>query len=262
MQITVPDTAARSGGWIVWREGPIAALLLDRPEKRNAVDLATWAALPSLLASLAADEDVRVLLVGSATPGLFCAGADIGEMLTNRDDPAWLAENQLAIGEAQHALARFSKPVVAFIDGDCIGGGCALALACDIRVATPRARFGITPARLGIVYPMHDTKLLMDLVGPGQAKRLLFSGRLIDAGEARAIGLIEEVGDDVGEMLAVIAANSSASHRGNKEIVRRILDGQVDEDAATRGIFLDAFSGRDFREGARAFVEKRAPDFS
>ena len=193
---------------------------------------------------------------------MFCAGADIGELSANASDPAWRARNQLAINTAQHDLAHADKPVIAFIDGDCVGGGCGLALACDIRVATPRARFGITPAKLGLVYPLHDTKLLVDLVGPGQAKRILFTGALLDADEALRIGLIDLIADSPDALVDSIAANSMHSTRQSKAMIRRILDGQSADDAETLHMFAAAFEGADFSEGVAAFLAKRRPHFT
>ena len=247
------------------KQGAIARLLIDRAAKRNAFTQAMWDALPPLLAEAMADPQIRVLVLRSAAAGVFSAGADIGEFSTGARDPQWRAANQASIRKAQHELARAPKPVIALIDGDCVGGGCGLAIACDIRIASPRARFGITPAKLGLVYSLHDTKLLADLVGPAQAKRILFSGQLLDAVEAQRIGLIEIVSDDVqaeGEKLAVaIAENSSYSVRGVKSVVRRILDGQADDDATTLRLFADAFTGEDFAEGVAAFLEKRKARF-
>ena len=239
----------------------ITRLLIDRPDKRNAFNQAMWDALPVLLAQAAEDPAARVIILQSATPGLFCAGADIGEMLENANDADWRAANQVAIERAQHELARVDRPVIGFIDGDCIGGGCGLALACDLRIATPRARFGITPAKLGIVYPLHDTKLLVDLVGPAQAKRLLFTGALIGADEALRIGLIDMIADEPDTLAGTIASVSAHSVREAKKAIRRILEGQMDEDAQSRAVFAEAFTLPDFREGASAFVEKRKPDF-
>lgn len=243
-------------------DGPVARLIIDRAAKRNAFNQAMWDQLPGLLERAAADPAVRVLLLQSAEPGVFCAGADIGELLANKDDAAWRAANQAAINRAQHDLARFPKPAIAFVDGDCVGGGCGLALACDIRIATGRARFGITPANLGLVYPLHDTKLLVDLVGPGQAKRMLFSAQLISAEEALRIGLFEEIGDSADPLAHMIAAKSAHSTAATKAFIRRILDGQANDDSATLAEFAGAFTGPDFLEGTTAFVEKRKPKFT
>lgn len=242
-------------------EGPLARLSIDRAAKRNAVTQAMWEQLPGLLAEAAADPAVRMLLLASATPGIFCAGADIAELLANKDDAGWRSANQAAINRAQHDLARLPLPTLAFIDGDCVGGGCGLALACDMRIATPRARLGITPAKLGLVYPLHDVKLLTDLVGPGQAKRMLYTGALLDAAEALRIGLVEAVAETPDALVEPILANAPSSMGAIKGFVRRVLDGQAADDAETLAVFADAFTGADFIEGTTAFVEKRAARF-
>jgi enoyl-CoA hydratase/carnithine racemase len=243
------------------KSGAVARLLIDRAEKRNAFNQAMWEALPALLAEAIADDAVRVLVLQSATPGMFCAGADITELLANKDDAAWRAANQAAINRAQYELARAPKPTIAFIDGDCVGGGCGLAIACDIRIATAQSRLGITPANLGLVYPLHDTKLLTDLIGPGQAKRMLFSAQLLAAEEALRIGLVEELGESPDALAELIASKSAHSTFNIKQFVRLILDGQTDDDAATDQIFADAFTGPDFLEGTSAFACKRKPEF-
>jgi enoyl-CoA hydratase/carnithine racemase len=224
------------------RDGAIGRLLIDRPEKRNALNQEMWERFPVLIAHAMADRAIRVLVVQSSTPGMFCAGADIGELIA-------------------HDLARAGKPTIAFIDGDCVGGGCGIAMACDIRVATPQARFGITPANLGLVYPLHDTKLLVDLVGPGQAKRMLYSAQLIGAEEAQRIGLVEEIDESPNALANLIAAKSAHSTHEMKLMIRRVLDGQCDDDAETKRIFAEAFTKPDFTEGTTAFVEKRKPEF-
>jgi len=243
------------------KQGATAHLLIDRAAKRNAFDIAMWQAIPRILAEAAADPDLRLLVLRAADPGAFCAGADIGELLANKDDAEWRAANQCAINAAQFELTRFALPTIAFVDGDCVGGGCGLALACDLRVASPRARFGITPAKLGLVYPLHDVKLLSDLVGPGQAKRMLYTGSLIDAVEALRIGLIEAVGEDFAEFAEPILAASPYSTRQIKGFVRRVLDGQANDDADTLAVFAAAFTGPDFLEGTSAFTQKRKPEF-
>jgi enoyl-CoA hydratase/carnithine racemase len=193
------------------RDGPIGRILIDRPEKRNAFNQEMWEQFPVLLGAALIDRAIRVVIVQSSTPGIFCAGADITELMAHKDNAAWLDANQAAINRTQHELARFSKPTIAFINGDCVGGGCGIALACDIRVATAASRIGITPAKLGLVYPLHDTKLLVDLVGSGQAKKMLFTGELISAQEAHRIGLIELIEDGATPLAQQIAANSAHS---------------------------------------------------
>lgn len=243
------------------KHGPVSHLLIDRADRRNAFNLAMWRMLPDLLAQASADPKCRVLVVKSASGGAFCAGADIAELVANRDDMAWHESNQQAINRAQFELTRFRLPTVAMVEGDCIGGGCGLALACDIRIAGAGARFGITPAKLGIVYPLHDVKLLVDLVGPGQARRLLFTGMLIDAAEAHRIGLVDELASAEDALIAQIVAASSNSTQAIKGFVRAVLDGQAQDDARSLQVFAAAFGGPDFKEGTAAFLEKRKPIF-
>lgn len=233
--------------------GARATLLLDRPAKRNALDLAMWEALPGLVEQAMADLAVRLLVV-TGRGGTFCAGAHIGEFATHAADPAWRARNNAAIRATQTTLARAPKPVLAAIDGDAIGGGLGLTLACDVRLATAAASLGLTPAKLGLVYPLHDTKLLVDAVGPTQAKRMLFTARVVDAAEAARIGLVDEVVDDlaaaVDDFAGRIVAMSATTQVAAKAIVRRILDGAIDDAAA------------DFAEGVAAFHARRPARFS
>lgn len=247
------------------QDGPVARLLIDRPDRRNAMTQAMWERLPHLVGQAMADDAIRVLILASATPGLFCAGADIHEFAACSGNEDWRIANQAAIRSSQYALAHAEKPVIAAIDGDCVGGGCGLAIACDLRIAAPTARLGITPAKLGIVYSLFDTKLLVDLVGPARARRILFTGALHTAEDALAIGLIEEIAPDpltAADTLArTIAANAQHSVRASKAIIRRILEGQADDDATTLALFRDAFTLPDFAEGVAAFRAKRRPDF-
>ena len=247
------------------RDGPVARLLIDRPARRNAMTQAMWEGLPHLVGQAMADDAIRVLILASATPGLFCAGADIDEFAACSHDEIWRIANQAAIRASQYALAHAEKPVIAAIGGDCVGGGCGLAIACDLRIASPAGRIGITPAKLGIVYSLFDTKLLVDLVGPARGKRILFTGALHNADEALAIGLIDQIAPDplaaAHSLARTIAANAQHSVRSSKAIVRRILDGQADDDATTLALFRDAFTLPDFAEGVAAFQQKRRPDF-
>jgi enoyl-CoA hydratase/carnithine racemase len=241
--------------------GAVAHLIIDRAPKRNAFNQVMWDALPGLIAQAMADSSVRVLVLQSAEPGMFCAGADIGELSANAANPDWLLANQTAINRAQHDLTRAAKPTIALIDGDCVGGGCGLALACDLRVASAQSRFGITPAKLGLVYPLHDTKLLVDLVGPANAKRILFTGQLIDAAEAHRIGLIDIIANDANDLITTMSSVSGHSQRESKAMIRRVLDGQAADDETTRAVFADAFTGADFGEGVEAFLTKRKACF-
>jgi enoyl-CoA hydratase/carnithine racemase len=159
------------------QDGDVARLTLERPEARNAIPAAGWAELARLLGTV----EGRLLVVSGAG-GAFCAGADLGDLAALRREE---------MRSALDALRDLAMPTLARIDGPCFGAGVALAMACDLRVAGPGARFAITPAKIGISYPQEDVYRLVALVGPGQAARLLFTAAAIDGAEAMRIGLVE-----------------------------------------------------------------------
>jgi enoyl-CoA hydratase/carnithine racemase len=249
------------------REGAVATLLLDQPTRRNAMTRAMWRALPGLVAEAAADPTVAVLRVEGAA-GHFCGGADIAEFAETYATPEATAAANADIAAAAEALASFPKPALAVIRGACVGGGVALALACDLRFAAADARFAVTPAKLGLIYSQADTTRLMRAIGAARATDLLFTGRLFDAAEALRIGLVEEVrAPDALEgavvaWLAPVAAGSRTALRDIKAMIRAVQDGAPPASPALRALFDDAFAGEDFREGYQAFLEKRPPRFT
>jgi enoyl-CoA hydratase/carnithine racemase len=241
----------------------VARLTIDRPEKKNAITQAMWKMVPQLVQQAAGSA--RILLLQGVASGVFSAGADIAEFSTGSSDPAWRSDNQAAIRVGMTALAEAPIPTVALIEGDCVGGGCGLALCCDIRVAGPSARLGITPSKLGLVYSLEDTRRLVEAVGPSQAKRLLFTGELVTAEEAARIGLVTMLDHNpaavVDTLVADILATSGHSQREAKTMVRRVLQGQQRDDNETLALFEQAFSGPDFKEGTAAFLERRQARF-
>lgn len=247
------------------REG-IATLMLDRPQRRNALTRAMWGAIPGLLEQAAADPAVKVLLVRGAG-GCFAAGADIAEFRTALADRAGAEAYAGDIARAMDGLADFPKPTLALIEGACVGGGMGLALACDLRFAAEDARLGITPARLGLLYPLGDTRRLVEAVGAATAKDLLFTGRLLGAAEALALRLVDRVQPRAALEAAVLAyaaeitAASQWTVRQTKAMIRRIQAGQRHDDAETLAMFLDTVEGPDFQEGWHAFLDKRPPRF-
>ncbi|WP_137126076.1 enoyl-CoA hydratase/isomerase family protein [Roseomonas sp. HF4] len=248
------------------REGPVATLLLDRADRRNAMSRAMWTAMPALLARVAADDAVALLVV-TGTGGHFCAGADIAEFEDAYRDAAAVAATNAAIRDAVEALAAFPKPAIAAIRGACVGGGVALALACDLRVAASDARFAVTPARLGLIYSHGDTLRLVRAVGAARAKDMLFSARMVGAEEAERIGLVQRVVPPealeatVSDTAAGLAALSRPALRDIKRMVGAIADGALQETPDLAALFADGFAGEDFREGYAAFLEKRPPRF-
>jgi enoyl-CoA hydratase/carnithine racemase len=247
------------------RDGPVATLTINRPDRLNAVTFAMFSRLPVLLAEAEAMDGIRVLVLRGAGRKSFSAGADISEFETARTTPQQAAVYDNAVLAAEEALATFPAPTIAAIHGHCYGGGCALALACDLRFASSGARFAITPAKLGIVYPLRATKRLIDAVGPSRAKFILMSGIDIDAARAAAIGLVDEVDDDVDaavrDVAAILAARSGMTQRAVKQTVARILDGATDDDDAQAALRDAALASPDYAEGVRAFLERRPPKF-
>jgi enoyl-CoA hydratase/carnithine racemase len=245
--------------------GPVATLTIDRPAKRNALTFEMWSALPGLIDRVARDESVRVLVLRGGEH--FSAGADIGEFSTLRTGAEGAARYGAAVHDGERAIATLGKPTIAAITGFCIGGGCELALACDMRIAADDARFGITPAKLGIVYSFTSTKQLVDAVGPAWAKQILYTGEVLDAATALRIGLVNEthraaeLDARVKELSELVAGRAQVSVRGAKTIVNRISDGQHEEDDTVRALYDEAVHSAEYAEGVRAFLDKRTPRF-
>ncbi|MFF2202443.1 enoyl-CoA hydratase/isomerase family protein [Streptomyces sp. NPDC058145] len=232
----------------------VATVVIRHPAKRNAMTADMWRALPPLLAELAGDPGVRALVL-TGEGGTFCAGADIS---TLQGSP--LEAQGLAVA-AEEALAAFPGPTLAAIRGHCVGGGAQLAAACDLRLAEEGALFGVTPARLGIVYPSSSTRRLVSLVGPATAKYLLFTAELIDAGRALRTGLVDEVLPEgeldkrVAELTRVLASRSRLTQAAAKEFA----DGRTDRDAHWA---RQARGSGDTAEGVAAYLERRQPRFT
>ena len=247
--------------------GPVAHLILDRPEKRNALNLEMWQAIPPLVAQAEADPAVKVIVVRGVDRTAFAAGADIGqfhERFRNRDNALTYMN---AVNGAAGALADCLKPAIAMIHGDCVGGGVEIAIACDLRFCSSGSRFGITPARLGVCYSMASTRRVSQAIGPSKTRDLLFSGRLIDAVTAQEWGLADRVyGPDEldGETAAFvdsICRNSQYSVRYAKRALREIAASVVEEPDMLRELRLGAYDAGDLKEGIAAYLEKRKPAF-
>ncbi|TRV74717.1 enoyl-CoA hydratase/isomerase family protein [Streptomyces sp. 130] len=231
-----------------------ATVVISNPAKRNAMTAAMWEALPVVLDKLAADPSVGALVLTGAGD-TFCAGADISSLRAPGSDPQSLAV------AAEEALAAFPLPTLAAVRGYCVGGGSQLAAACDLRFAAEGALFGVTPAKLGVVYPASSTRRLVALTGPATAKHLLFSGELIGTERALRTGLVDEVlpADGLDERVAAYVRTLLSRARLTPAAATECAAGREDRDEHWAG---QARSGGDTAEGVAAFLERRAPRFT
>ena len=235
----------------------VATVLISNPAKRNAMTTGMWSALPPLLDRLAGDPGVQVVVL-TGDGETFCAGADISTLTGLR--PGVPTSAMLA----EEAMVSFPKPIIAAIRGWCVGGGCQLAAVCDLRIAAVGSRFGITPAKIGVVYPAATTARLVDLVGQATAKFLLFTGEFIDAERALRVGLIDELvpadqlADRVDALARTLTTRSQLTLHAAKDLIRAITAGEPYHDRYVRW----EEAGRDeLAEGVAAFSERRAPNF-
>ena len=249
-------------------KGSVATLTLDRPDKANALSLDMWQALPGLVREVTGNPDAKVLVIRGAGERVFSAGADIQEFKEVFATPETAKAYTNAVRRGLQALADCPKPVLAMIYGPCVGGGCGLALCCDLRFAADTARFGITPAKLGLVYGFEDTRQLVATVGPARAKDILFSGRLIPAPEALSLGLVDRVvptaqlADAVAAYADQLCSVSQYSVRAAKATINAIASGTDEATPDIRRRFDAGFQGEDMQEGYRAFLDKRPPRFT
>lgn len=248
-------------------DGEIARVVFDRPEKYNAMSFEMWAAFPEVLASVADDPAVKVIILQGVDERAFVAGADISQFAETFPKDGGAAAYFDIVHGAEDAIATCAKPVIAMISGNCIGGGIELAIACDMRFASRKSRYGIPPANLGITYSLYSTKRVVEAVGPSRARDLLYSGRLIDAEEAHAWGLVDRLYDpddlerETLEYAKLLCTRSQYSIRYAKLTIRRILEGHEEETTELRKWRLDAWDQGDLKEGVAAYMEKRDPKF-
>jgi enoyl-CoA hydratase/carnithine racemase len=258
---------ADNGGATLVIDQGVATILLDRPAARNAMLHATWRSLAALIAQAEADARVAAIILRGAG-GHFGAGNDIAEFGRLRTEASNCLAYGRAMADAMSAVERATKPVVAAIQGNCYGASVALVLAADFRVAAADARFAITPAKLGALYLKSDLHRLVAAVGQGQARRMIYTACVVEAPEAAAMGLVEQLVspgafDEALDRIAnAVLRGSSFTLRNSKRIFRTIDPGAApEENAESLSWFVDAMRGPDFAEGHAAFMEKRAPDF-
>lgn len=253
---------------ILWQvEAGIGKLTLNRVARKNAVSQAMWLEISRLVTETNNDPSVRVVILCSASNEIFSAGADLDEFEQTAQDATFREENRKSISDACQAIRLCHKPTIAVLQGAAIGGGAALAFACDMRFGDYTASFLLPPAKLGLIYPLQETARIIDLVGPSVARDMLFTGRPIKSDEAQHNGLInhlfatEKLWPQVLSEAQKIAQNSGDSIAAMKEVIRRVLAGQRLEDEESAALFHAAYASDDFQEGIRAFRERRAPNF-
>jgi len=253
---------------VVEHDDGIATVILNKPASHNAISLGMYRRIPEVFAEFDSDSSVKVIVVRGAGTRSFASGADISEFEEVRGNSTSAKAYNEEVAAAEHAIERVTKPTIAMVHGYCIGGGCGVALACDLRFADERSRFGITPAKLGLVYSLESTKRLVDVVGPSRAKWILFSGQHVYADDALRLGLIDELvpADDLEkqtyEFARLITTRAQFSVRSAKRIVDLVLGGQTEDDEVTTGIRNSSFDTDDYAEGVRSFLEKRPPRFT
>ena len=247
----------------------IATVTFNRPERRNAIGYHGWLELRRMVTAVAGDGGAKMVVFTGSGDEAFSAGADIKDFDQYRDDSVQAKKYQEAFDGAVDAIESLPQPTICLIRGVCVGGGCELSLAADVRIAADNSRFGIPAARLGIIIGYREMRRLINLVGPGHSAYILLSGRLIDAEEAMRIGLVNQVVplDEIEEYVHRLATEmsrlASLSHRQHKQVLQTVL-----WNPSLTGLTHDEeqlpfanFDSEDYREGRRAFKERREPNF-
>ena len=256
------------GKMLAHRHGEIGYMTFNQPEKRNAVSLEMWNGVAEILGAYEQDESIRVVVMSGAGGKAFVSGADISQFDKQRSNAEARAEYARLSDVGRESLASFSKPIIAQIDGYCLGGGLAIAMRADLRIASDRSSFGIPAARLGIAYSPDSLEQLVTLVGPANARMLLYTASRIGAAEAQAIGLINrhvpesELETSVRALAETIADNAPLSIAASRFTITELTkpEGERDLESIQQAV-ATCFNSDDYREGRAAFKDKRKPQF-
>ena len=251
------------------KDGGIGWITFNQPEKRNAVSQEMWELMADYVKDVAADPDIRVVVLRGAGDRAFVAGADISQFKDKRKNMEDEAEYRRISARGHDALAHLEKPLLAMIHGFCIGGGVSIAITCDMRIAADDARFGIPAARLGLGYHYHGMEKLMKLIGPSYTKELFFTARTdFSAQDALRMGLVNQVVPKAElesftqKYAETMAGNAPLTLRSAKASVEQLLRPPQERDLAMLDrLIADCFNSEDYQEGVRAFSEKRRPKF-
>lgn len=253
---------------IAEKDGAIGWMTFNQPEKHNAVSYEMWDAVPAILEDFAQDNDIRVVVLKGAGERSFISGADISQFEKNRSSEESTAIYNAATEKATHSLQNLEKPTIAMINGYCIGGGCSVAVSCDIRIASDFSTFAIPAAKLGLGYGYGGVKKLVDLVGPSYTKEIFYTARQFSAEEAQLMGLVNRVVPK--DQLESYVREYADTIGGNAPMTIRTLKATVAEavaDADKRDLdkiarmIEECFASGDYKEGRQAFMEKRKPRF-
>ncbi len=254
---------------IAEKDGAIGWMIFNNPERRNAISLDMWQAMPAILDHFDRDPAIRVVVLRGAGDKAFISGADISQFEKQRSSPETVAEYDRIAELANQRLGEIRKPTIAMIRGFCIGGGVGVALQCDLRLAAEGARFGVPAARLGLGYRWGGVKKLVDLVGPAFAKEIFFTARHFAAAEAVAMGLVNRILPEaeleayVRQFCALIAENAPLTMEAVKGVVSELLKPGAEIDRGhCETLVKRCFDSEDYVEGRRAFMEKRKPAFA
>lgn len=250
------------------RDGGVAEIIFNNPAKLNAVSLDMWERMVGLLDTFAADPDLRVLVISGAGGRAFVSGADISKFEKQRSGPEAVALYNKTNQKAYETLYNFPKPVIAKIQGYCIGGGMNLAVCCDVRIATEGSKFGIPAARLGLGYGYPGVSRLSEIIGVSRAMEMFYTARQFTAAEAHGFGLINQVvaegelDQTVDTMTRQISENAPLTIATIKAVAREIGRPSAQRDHAKLDRMVQAcFDSQDYAEGRKAFMEKRKPVF-
>jgi enoyl-CoA hydratase/carnithine racemase len=250
------------------KEGAVGHLIFNNPERHNAVSLDMWAVAEAAVADFKADPKVRVMVVSGAGGKAFVSGADISRFEKDRATEEGVKRYGEQVERAYTSFYEFPKPSIAMIRGYCIGGGMALAMCCDMRIATDNSTFGIPAAKLGLGYGYKGIKRLIDVVGPSFAKEIFYTARQFTADEAERMGLVNRVLPSdkleqyVSDYAVTIAGNAPLTVDAVKFIVGEVVRPESERDlAACDALVARCFASADYKEGREAFMEKRKPNF-